>query len=611
LAIVPKCRSELSSSLVRKRAKTVDVNDISLDPGAPIVDVIIDGSLINGVQVDSGSSVNLMNVDTMEELGLTSMTTTPIILRMADQSRVKPLGMLSQLLTIIGGIDYKIDYVVFKVLEPISTYPILLGRPWLYLARAKDDWDKGALTIGKGNNKIILPVYRIPYHGETQAEDTEVTTCNTYGSESESTKLITREHPIFKSIGMGEYIEPLNEEDSNTAILKWENSPVFGIITEPESEIEPPYQTDSEELIENLSHKSLPNLKTSKSTCIDMKLGTKNDPKNIRIYSGLTIELFKEWLQFFKDTKDVFAWTYKDLKGVPPKICQHQIVLESNAKPVRQRQYRMNPKYSLMVKEEIDKLLECGFIYPVPYSEWVSPIVVVPMKNGKLRICVDFCKLNFVTQKDYFPLPFTDAILDGVARHECYSFLDGFSGYNQVMIVPACRAYMTFTTDWGTFAYNVMPFGLCNTPTTFQRVMTTTFQKYLRKFIEIFLDDFCVFSTRQQHAKCLKKCFEQCREYGISINASKSEFLVPCGRLLGHIVSKEGIAVDPGKVAAILLLPIPEHIIGVKAFLGATSYYRHHIYFYAQIAAPLTYLTKQIDVPGVWTDECTIAFEKL
>jgi hypothetical protein len=147
LAIAPRYRSELSSSLVRKKVKMVDVNDIFLDPGAPIVDVLIDGSLIHGIQVDSGSSVNLMNVDTMEELGLTSMTTTPIILRMADQSRVKPLGMLSQLLTTIGGIDYKIDYVVFKVSESISTYPILLGRPWLYLARAKDDWGKGTLTI--------------------------------------------------------------------------------------------------------------------------------------------------------------------------------------------------------------------------------------------------------------------------------------------------------------------------------------------------------------------------------------------------------------------------------------------------------------------------------
>ena len=161
-----------------------------------------------------------------------------------------------------------------------------------------------------------------------------------------------------------------------------------------------------------------------------------------------------------------------------------------------------------MVKEEIDKLLECGFIYPVPYSEWVSPIVVVPKKNGKLRICQDFRKLNSVTRKDYFPLPFTDAILDGVAGYECYSFLDGFSGYNQVQIAPEDRPLTTFTTDWGTFAYNVMPFGLCNAPATFQRAMTTAFQGYLRKFIEIFLDDFCVFSAKAEHQNCLSKCFQ-------------------------------------------------------------------------------------------------------
>jgi hypothetical protein len=263
-----------------------------------------------------------------------------------------------------------------------------------------------------------------------------------------------------------------------------------------------------------------------------------------------------------------------DLRGVPSEIYQHRIILESNAKPIRQRQYRMNPKYSLMVKEEIDKLLECGFIYPVPYSEWVSPIVVVSKKNGKLRICVDFRRLNNVTRKDYFPLPFTNAILDGVAGYEYYSFLDGFSGYNQIMIALGCRAYMTFTTDWGTFAYNVMPFGLCNAPATFQRVMTIAFQEYLRKFMEIFLDDFCVYSTWKEHANCLRKCFEQCRKFDISINAAKSQFLVPCGRLLGHIVSKEGIAVDPDKIAAILLLPIPLHITGVKSFLGGTGYYR-------------------------------------
>ena len=172
LAVAPTYRSALSSSLVRKRPKIVDVvneinnfeeivdvNDISIDPGAPTVEVFIDGSLIEGVQINSKSSVNLMNVDTMEEIGLTTMTTTPIILRMADQSRVKPLGILKQVLTTIGGIDFRIDYIVFKVTESISSYPILLGRPWLFNGRVKEDWGKGTITIGKGKQKIVFPMY--------------------------------------------------------------------------------------------------------------------------------------------------------------------------------------------------------------------------------------------------------------------------------------------------------------------------------------------------------------------------------------------------------------------------------------------------------------------
>ena len=270
----------------------------------------------------------------------------------------------------------------------------------------------------------------------------------------------------------------------------------------------------------------------------------------------------------------------------------------------------MNPKNSLSVKEEIDKLLECRFIYPVPYSEWVSAIVVVPKKNGKLQICQDFCKLNNVTKKDYFPF-FTGVILDKVAGHECYSFLDGFSSYNQVQIAVEDRSLTTFTTDWGTFAYNVMAFGLCNTYATFQKAMTSAFQQYLRKFIEIFLDDFYVFSSKADHVECLIKCFEHCKKYGISINTAKSEFIVPQGRLAGHIVSKEGIAVDSNKVAVILTLPIPKHITGVKGFLDSTSYYRRFIHFYAEIAKPLTHLTKQTDTPGVWIEECTKAFNKL
>ena len=213
LALSPLCKNELTSSLVRKRPKTteevnvktkkdrslknktpkiVDVHDISVDPGAPTVDVMIDGALIEGAQVDSGSSVNLMNVDTMEELGLTNMTSTPIILRMADQSRVVPLGILKGIITNIGGLRFKINYIVFKVSESISTYPILLGRPWLKSARVKDDWGKGTLTIGRGRNKVVLPMFPAKYHGETQDEDSEYTTEVSSESDPESTNYVTQ-----------------------------------------------------------------------------------------------------------------------------------------------------------------------------------------------------------------------------------------------------------------------------------------------------------------------------------------------------------------------------------------------------------------------------------
>ena len=103
-----------------------------------------------------------------------------------------------------------------------------------------------------------------------------------------------------------------------------------------------------------------------------------------------------------------------------------------------------------MVKEEIEKLLDIGFIYPIPYSEWINPIVIVPKKNGKICICQDFRKLNNAAKKDSFPLPFTDVILDAVAGHECYSFLDGFSRYNQIQIALEDQLKTTFTTAWGT-----------------------------------------------------------------------------------------------------------------------------------------------------------------
>lgn len=182
--------------------------------------------------------------------------------------------------------------------------------------------------------------------------------------------------------------------------------------------------------------------------CQEVKLSLHKSLKISGVLRGYELRLVQRFLRSYED---VFAWRIEDMKGIPARYGEHRIDLMDNAVPVRQRQYRLNPKYSLMVKNEIDKYLSVGIIYPVLSSEWVSPIVIVPKKmTSKIRVCQDFRKLNGATKKDHHPLPFTYPILDHVARHEMYSFLNGFSGYNQVSIRKHDKDKTTFTTDWGT-----------------------------------------------------------------------------------------------------------------------------------------------------------------
>ncbi|KAL3699620.1 hypothetical protein R1sor_017642 [Riccia sorocarpa] len=281
------------------------------------------------------------------------------------------------------------------------------------------------------------------------------------------------------------------------------------------------------------------------------------DNMNLRVNADLTENEVANYKKFLVDYRDIFAFQMSDLKGILPEIGTHRIDIKSGAVPVRQRQYRLNDKYSLLVKENLDSLLSAGFIYPVLSSEWVSPIVVVPKKKtGKIQ-GQDFRRLNEVTLKDHHPLPFTDVILDQVAGHECYSFLDGFSGYNQVFLREEDCQKTTFTTDWGTFAYRVMPFGLTNVPATFQRMMTTIFRDYLRKFIEVFLDNFCVYSSKATHQEKLKLTFDKCRESQLCLHPEKSFIAMKEGILLGHRISIKGIDVDHEKVAIIVELQPP------------------------------------------------------
>ena len=174
--------------------------------------------------------------------------------------------------------------------------------------------------------------------------------------------------------------------------------------------------------------------------------------------------------------------------------------------------------------------------------------MVVPKKNGKLRICVDFRRFNAATKKDPYPLPFTDEVLDTIIGYAAYSFIDYFSGYHQVHIHENDRYKTAFITEWGAYVWVVMPFGLKNAPPTYQRIVNQIFKDYLNDFMKLFLDNFSVYSDIATHLPKLRLVFEQCREYGVGLNPDKCIFYVPSGVILGYIVCQAGKFPDPKKL---------------------------------------------------------------
>ena len=199
---------------------------------------------------------------------------------------------------------------------------------------------------------------------------------------------------------------------------------------------------------------------------------------------------------------------------------------------------RINPIQLPLVEKEIKKMYEAGIIVPVRFSDWVSNLVAVRKKTGEIRLCIDFRNLNRASLKDNYPLPKMEHILQKVVGSKRISLLDGFSGYNQVLVLPEDQIKTSFTTPWGTFMYVKMPFGLMNVGATFQRAMDIAFSEEIGHFIVIYLDDIIVYSkTDEEHLKHLRKVFEKCRRFGLSLNPKKTVFGLQEVKLLGHIIS--------------------------------------------------------------------------
>lgn len=304
-------------------------------------------------------------------------------------------------------------------------------------------------------------------------------------------------------------------------------------------------------------------------------------------------------------------------------LISHDIPLLDET-PVTQRYRRVSPSDYEAVKDHINQLLSAQVIRE-SCSPYASPIVLVKKKDGSLRMCVDYRQLNAKTRKDAFPLPRIEESLDALTGARWFSTMDLASGYNQVEVTEKDRPKTAFCTPFGLFEWNRMPFGLCNAPGTFQRLMQRIFGDEQGLSLLLYLDDIVVFSsTVEQHLQRLDVVLARLKQERLKAKLSKCTFFQPEVRYLGHIISANGVATDPSKIEAVAKWQPPQTVSELRSFLGFASYYRRFVEGFATLAAPLHRLIAELGgtksrrvqrspqlSPEHWKEELKDCFETL
>ncbi|MCO5597264.1 hypothetical protein L7F22_051340 [Adiantum nelumboides] len=431
--------------------------------------------------------------------------------KLANNSKVKCLGIITDVhITVLNGFA-KVDFYVMP--SKGKAYPLILGRPWLMEVNADQKWGSGKLVLQK-DKRIVYDMKlgkqsNIYFETSTDEDSSDE---SSYGDEES----YISEDSSMEVMGFV-FQQPQDKGSSTKVEVTAQKEPML------------------EERFRNMLAKDL----------------TKEEEEDY-------INMFKRYLHHF-------ITDYSMIKGVD--VIQHHIDLKPDAKPVAQKLRRLGVVQQEALLFEVNKLLKAGFIYPVTNSEWVSPVVVTPKKNGKWRVCVDYKPLNAATKRDHFPLPFQDEILNKVARHERYTVCDGYSCYYQICIAEEDQHKTTFITPYGCFAFRVMPFGLTNAPSTFTRFTSFIFQPFFGKSIRVFLGDFCTYSDRALHCQRVEEGLQRLYQYGGQLNPDKCHVAEKEVVLLGHVISQEGIKVDPSRVQAILDLPPPNSTRQVITFV--------------------------------------------
>ncbi|KAK1647669.1 hypothetical protein QYE76_065474 [Lolium multiflorum] len=563
---------------------------------------------------DIGASVSAipyeLYTEIMHEIGSCELEDIDVVIHLANRETISPIGIVRDVEVLCGKIKYPADFLVLG--SAASDHcPIIFGRPFLNTCGAIIDCKKEKILTrfaGEPYEFNFSKFTKTPYKADLPSNDFKMEQC--------ASIVLVPNNPLQQHLENSESEAFRKERDEleeiflRQPILK-HDLPVEDLGTTPPPKEDPVF--DLKPLPDNLKYAHI-------------------DDKKIYpvIISSKLSEIEEErLLEILKKHRGAIGYTLDDLKGISPSICQHAINMEDDAKPVVEHQRRLIPKMKEVVRNEVLKLLEAGIIYPIADSRWVSPVHCVPKKGGMTvvpndndelipqrivvgyRMCIDFRKVNKVTKKDHYPLPFIDQMLERLSKNTHFCFLDGYSGFSQIAVKAKDQEKTTFTCPYGTYAYRRMPFGLCNAPATFQRCMSAIFHGFCESIVEVFMDDFSVYGNSFDNClRNLDKVLQRCEETNLVLNWEKCHFMVNEGIVLGHKISERGIEVDRAKVEAIEKMPYPRDVKGIRSVLGHAGFYRRFIKDFSKISKPLTNLLQK-DVPFVFDDDCKEAFETL
>ncbi|XP_058189588.1 uncharacterized protein LOC131307197 [Rhododendron vialii] len=469
---------------------------------ALVVTVAIEKSTVQRVLIDQGSSADVMFYSTFQSLGL-----SPTQLRTASTPLVSftgaPVWPLG-LITLPVRAGSRVLEIEFVVVASPSPYNVILGRTWLHEMKAV------ALTFHQ-------VVKFIGWNGLQES---------LRGDQIQSKKC---------------YISTVTNKQSCMDVQCVEATPVPII----EDVGVPAERRSTEELIRF----SIPG----------------GEGRYVLIGSSLSVAEREEMYDFLTRNIEVFAWTPQDMPGVDPSFAMHSLNVDPSRRPAVQKVRRSSAAHIEVVMTEVDQLLEAGVIREVLYPSWLANPVVVPKKNGKLRVCVDYTNLNDACPMDRFPLPWIEQMVDATAGCERLSFMDAYRGYHQIALDLEDQKKTAFISPQGTYCYKVVPFGLKNAGATFQRSITKMFPGMLGKIVEAYIDDLVCRSTfARDHLRDLGEVFAVLKRRKLRLDAEKCAFGVSSGKFLGHIMSRRGIQADPTQIQAVQNLRAPTTIKEVQ-----------------------------------------------